>query len=241
MKKYYILLLSFLSLIGYAQGDDEPVAWAISVNRISATAVDLQFDATIADKWHLYSLKEFEDGPLPTEFTFEMDSLKVRLDGPMTSSEPKIEFDAIFEIDLPFFEYNARFTQRLELLDSSLEQISGEINYQACDDRLCIFRTEPFTLSLHGNAIVASSIEITSENQLRSAALTLNLKNKDYLQDALVNTEDSSPLLTLFLLGFLAGLIAILTPCVFPMIPLPVSFFLKQATSLRKGVFNALL
>jgi len=241
LKKYYILLLSFLSLIGYAQGDDEPVAWAISVNRISATAVDLQFDATIADKWHLYSLKEFEDGPLPTEFTFEMDSLKVRLDGPMTSSEPKIEFDAIFEIDLPFFEYNARFTQRLELLDPSLEQISGEINYQACDDRLCIFRTEPFTLSLHGNAIVASSIEITSENQLRSAALTLNLKNKDYLQDALVNTEDSSPLLTLFLLGFLAGLIAILTPCVFPMIPLTVSFFLKQATSLRKGVFNALL
>ena len=241
MKKYYILLLSFLSLIGYAQGDDEPVAWTISVNRISATAVDLQFDATIADKWHLYSLKEFEDGPLPTEFTFEMDSLKVRLDGPMTSSEPKIEFDAIFEIDLPFFEYKARFTQRLELLDSSLEQISGEINYQACDDRLCIFRTEPFTLSLQGNAIVASSIEITSENQLRSAALTLNLKNKDYLQDALVNTEDSSPLLTLFLLGFLGGLIAILTPCVFPMIPLTVSFFLKQATSLRKGVFNALL
>ena len=230
-----------MSLIGYAQGDDEPVAWAISVNRISATAVDLQFDATIADKWHLYSLKEFEDGPLPTEFTFLMDSLKVRLDGPMTSSEPKIEFDAIFEIDLPFFEYKARFTQRLELLDSSLEQISGEINYQACDDRLCIFRTEPFTLSLQGNAIVASNIEITSEDQLRSAALTLNLKNKDYLQDALVNTEDSSPLLTLFLLGFLGGLIAILTPCVFPMIPLTVSFFLKQATSLRKGVFNALL
>jgi hypothetical protein len=63
LKKYYILLLSFLSLIGYAQGDDEPVVWVISVNRISATAVDLQFDATIADKWHLYSLKEFEDGP----------------------------------------------------------------------------------------------------------------------------------------------------------------------------------
>ena len=241
MKKYYILLLSFLSLIGYAQGDDEPVAWTISVNRTSATAVDLQFDATIADKWHLYSLKEFEDGPLPTEFTFEMDSLKVRLDGPMTSSEPKIEFDAIFEIDLPFFEYKARFTQRLELLDSSLEQISGEINYQACDDRLCIFRTEPFTLSLQGNAIVASNIKITAEDQLRSAALTLNIKNKDYLQDALVNTDDSSPLLTLFLLGFLGGLIAILTPCVFPMIPLTVSFFLKQATSLRKGVFNALL
>ena len=241
MKNYYSLFLSFLSLISYAQGDEEPVVWTTSVNRISDTTVDLYFDATITDKWHLYSLEEFEDGPLPTEFTFELDSLKVRLDGPMTSSNPKIEFDEIFEIDLPFFEYKARFTQRLEILDPSLEQISGEINYQACDDRLCIFRTEPFTLSLQGKAIVASSIEITAEDQARSAALTLNLKNKDYLQETLVNTEDSSPLLTLFLLGFLGGLIAILTPCVFPMIPLTVSFFLKQATSLRKGVFNALL
>jgi len=241
LKNYYSLFLSFLSLISYAQGDEEPVVWTTSVNRISDTTVDLYFDATITDKWHLYSLEEFEDGPLPTEFTFELDSLKVRLDGPMTSSNPKIEFDEIFEIDLPFFEYKARFTQRLEILDPSLEQISGEINYQACDDRLCIFRTEPFTLSLQGKAIVSSSIEITAEDQARSAALTLNLKNKDYLQETLVNTEDSSPLLTLFLLGFLGGLIAILTPCVFPMIPLTVSFFLKQATSLRKGVFNALL
>ena len=241
MKKYYILFLSFLSLISYAQGDEEPVVWTTSVNRISTTTVDLHFDATITDKWHLYSLEEFEDGPLPTEFTFELDSLRVRLDGPMTSSKPIIEFDEIFEIDLPFFEYKARFTQRLQILDPSLEQFSGEINYQACDDRLCIFRTELFTLSLQGKAIVASSIEITAEDQARSAALTLNLKNKDYLQDALVNTEDSSPLLTLFLLGFLGGLIAILTPCVFPMIPLTVSFFLKEATSLRKGVFNALL
>ena len=241
MKKYYILFLFFLSLISHAQGDEEPVVWATSVNRISDTTVDLQFDATITDKWHLYSLEEFEDGPLPTEFAFELDSLKVRLDGPMTSSNPKIEFDEIFEIDLPFFEYKAQFTQRLEILDPSIEQISGEINYQACDDRLCIFRTEPFTLSIQGKAIVATSIEITAEDQARSAALTLNLKNKKYLQDALVNTEDSSPLMTLFLLGFLGGLIAILTPCVFPMIPLTVSFFLKQATSLRKGVFNALL
>ena len=241
MKKYYSLFLFFLSLICYAQGDEEPVVWTTSVNRISETIVDLHFDAIITDKWHLYSLEEFEDGPLPTEFTFELDSLKVRLDGPMTSSNPKIEFDEIFEIDLPFFEYKASFTQRLEILDPSLEQISGEINYQACDDRLCIFRTEPFTLSLQGKAIVTSNIEITAEDQARSAALTLNLKNKGYLQDALVNTEDSSPLLTLFLLGFLGGLIAILTPCVFPMIPLTVSFFLKQATSLRKGVFNALL
>ena len=90
LKKYYILFLSFLSLISYAQGDEEPVAWTTSVNRISATTVDLQFDATITDKWHLYSLEEFEDGPLPTEFTFEMDSLKVRLDGPMTSSNRKL-------------------------------------------------------------------------------------------------------------------------------------------------------
>jgi len=159
----------------------------------------------------------------------------------MQSDPPKIEFDQIFEIDLPFFEKEAKFSQGLTLLDTNVDEIRGEINYQACDDRVCIFRTEPFAFSLNGKAIVQSAIEITDQDKARSAALTLSLKNKALLTSGLVDEGDASPLLNLFLLGFLGGLIALLTPCVFPMIPLTVSFFLKQGTSLRKGIFNALL
>jgi thiol:disulfide interchange protein DsbD len=84
-------------------------------------------------------------------------------------------------------------------------------------------------------------IKVSEQDKARSAALSLSLKNKHFLSNGLVDEQDTSPLLNLFLLGFLGGLIALLTPCVFPMIPLTVSFFLKQGSSLRNGIFNALL
>ena len=241
LKKYFLLLFLFFGWVTFAQGEEEPVQWTTSIERLSATEAVLHFNAAIKEKWHLYSLKEFEDGPLPTEFTFVFDSLKIGLKGEMESSLPKVEFDQIFEIDLPFFEEEASFSQAIVLLDPAVEEIRGEINYQACDDKVCIFRTEPFAFSLTGEVIAASTIEVTEEDKARSAALTLSLKNKELLSSGLVDEEDASPLLNLFLLGFLGGLIALLTPCVFPMIPLTVSFFLKQGSSLRKGIFNALL
>ena len=224
-----------------AQTEEEPVRWTTSIDRISNDAVVLQFDATIAEKWHLYSLEEFTDGPLPTEFTFVFDSLKIQLDGETTSGTPKTAFDEIFQIDLPFFDQAAQFRQQFKLLDPNAKEISGEINYQACDDRVCIFRTEPFTIMLDGSKAELASIELTASDIARSEALTLSLKNKAYLTSSVNESANSSPYLNLFLLGFLGGLIALLTPCVFPMIPLTVSFFLKQGKGLRQGIFNALL
>ena len=241
LKKLILFILACLPLITVAQTEEEPVVWTTSVERISKDVVALQFDATIAEQWHLYSLEEFEDGPLPTEFTFVFDSLKIQLEGKTTSGAPKTAFDEIFQIDLPFFDGEAQFTQRFRLLDPNAKQISGEINYQACDDRVCIFRTEPFQIMLDGSEAAVAKVELTAADLARSKALTLSLKNKSYLTSSIDSTNDASPFLNLFLLGFLGGLIALLTPCVFPMIPLTVSFFLKQGNSLRQGILNALL
>ena len=224
-----------------AQTEEEPVIWTTSVDRISKNVITLQFDATIAEQWHLYSLEEFDDGPLPTEFTFVFDSLQIQLEGKTTSGTPKRAFDEIFQIDLPFFDNEAQFTQRFTLLDPNAKQISGEINYQACDDRVCIFRTEPFQIMLDGSEATVAKVELTTVDLARSKTLTLSLKNKAYLTSSIDPADDTSPFLKLFLLGFLGGLIALLTPCVFPMIPLTVSFFLKQGNSLRQGILNALL
>ena len=237
---YLFLLLSFTQLL-LAQNEDEPVQWTTQLNKISEAVVELEFNASIAEKWHLYSLEEFEEGPLPTEFIFVFDSLKLSLAGSTTSGIPKVEFDQIFQIDLPFFDNEAVFKQQFKLLDPSAKEISGEINYQACDDRVCIFRTEPFRIALDGTALQQTEIELTEQDKARSAALTLNLKNREYLESQLNAMESNSPYWNLFFLGFLGGLIALLTPCVFPMIPLTVSFFLKQSSSLRTGIFNALL
>ena len=94
---------------------------------------------------------------------------------------------------------------------------------------------------LDGSEAKIEDIALTKEDIKRSEALTLNLKNKEYLTDGIEQSGNNSPFFNLFLLGFLGGLIALLTPCVFPMIPLTVSFFLKQGKGLRQGIFNALL
>ena len=233
--------MSCLPLMVMAQSEEEPIKWTTSIDRISKNEITLQFDATIAEKWHLYSLEEFTDGPLPTEFTFVFDSLKIQLDGKTTSGTPKTAFDEIFQIDLPFFDQAAQFRQQFKLLDPKAKEISGEINYQACDDRVCIFRTEPFKISLDGSEVKLDEVELTAKDIARSKALTLSLKNKEYLTSSIDKSTNSSPFFNLFLLGFLGGLIALLTPCVFPMIPLTVSFFLKQGNGLRQGILNALL
>ena len=237
---YYLIFLSF-SFLSFAQVEEEPVQWTTQLNRISETRVALEFKASIAEKWHLYSLEEFEDGPLPTEFVFTYDTLKLTPAGPITSGTPKVEFDQIFEIDLPFFDTEATFKQQFEVLDATASEISGEINYQACDDRVCIFRTETFRIALDGSKLKEEELALSEKDLARSAALTLDLKNKEVLVRQLGTSSTNSLYWNLFFLGFLGGLIALLTPCVFPMIPLTVSFFLKQGSSLRTGIFNALL
>ena len=240
MKKHLLILFVFFCMGIYAQTDDEPVVWDYSWERRSDTKIEIQFKATVFEKWHLYGIELPEDGPLPTEFIFEIDSTKFALSEPIKQSIPKFEYDPIFEIDLSFFDGEAIFTQVVDLIDSSLDLIAGEIVYQACDDRVCIFRSENFAIALKKGATI-SSLELDQKSLERSKALTLNLKNKEYLKSSLNDSEKEYPFLNLFLLGFFGGIIALLTPCVFPMIPLTVSFFLKQAKSLRKGVSNALL
>jgi len=241
LKKILIAFILLISLTNHAQEFKEPLSWTTRLERISASEFNLYFEASIIEKWHLYSLQEFEEGPLPTEFIYQLDSLKVQLIGPPSSSSPTLEFDEVFQIDLPFFANEARFTQRIKLLDKNVTSISGEINYQACDDRVCIFRTEPFVFSFNGDLVRVPTISVSNEDRRKSNALQLDLKNREYLANSLNVVTKSSSFWNLFFLGFLGGLIALLTPCVFPMIPLTVSFFLKQAGSLRKGIFQAFL
>ena len=238
---FYFFFFFFLSFFAQAQNAEEPVQWTTHLNRISDTLVELEFKASIAEKWHLYSLEEFDDGPLPTEFVFVYDSLQLGLVGPTASGTPKVEFDQIFQIDLPFFDEQADFKQQFKLLDPLAKEISGEINYQACDDRVCIFRTETFRVALDGTTLQEEVIVLTEQDKAQSAALTLDLKNTAVLDADRYASEEDPAFWNLFLLGLLGGLIALLTPCVFPMIPLTVSFFLKQGSSLRAGMFNAFL
>lgn len=235
MKTCLLFLFGILTL--QAQFE-EPVVWESKVEQLAEDRYQLIFEADIAPNWHLYSQFSDPEGAIPTEFVFDQtDSFK--LVGNVTESESVVDYDQVFEMDLTYFNDSAIFQQQIQVLDDRLTQIKVEINYQACDDELCIFRTETFALSLDGSVAVVE-LDVDEKSQALSAELKLALKETQYLESATVKEGTYAPL-NIFLLGFFGGLLALLTPCVFPMIPLTVSFFLKQSTTKSKGIFNALL
>ena len=233
--KWVMFLLG--TIFVQAQLDSEPVVWETYIEKTEDNCIILFFEASIAPKWHLYSQFSSKDGALPTEFVFNPSGYE-RI-GKVEESTSVTEYDNVFEMDLTYFNDRATFQQELFISDSSLSTISVEVNYQACDDKLCIFRSEIFRFSLDGND-VASKLVTDETSQRLSSELKLELLNTDLLESTL-SEEITNSLSNIFLLGFIAGLLALLTPCVFPMIPLTVSFFLKQANSRSNGVYNALL
>ena len=235
MKAWILFLFGIL----YLQAQfEEPIVWESSLEQLSKDRFLLKFEAKIKPKWHLYSQFSNPEGAIPTEFVFD-DLNGYQLIGTVEEGESITEFDKVFEMDLTYFNNKASFQQEIQITSSDLTQIKVEINYQACDDELCIFRSETLVISLDGS-VTALKLEVDEKSQRLSKALELELSETQYLESTTSKEGTYSPL-NIFLLGFFGGFLALLTPCVFPMIPLTVSFFLKQSNSKSKGIFNALL
>ena len=177
------LLLLFTILFATILKAQEPVTWVTEFEKVSNTEYVLNFEATIIQNWHLYALDLPKDGPLPTEFVFKNEGLAYELVGAIKASESITEFDPIFEMELSYFDKKVSFRQRIRLLKSETSQISGEINYQACDDKVCIFREESFDFNLSSDLvepIVEKNIDAASK--LKSEKLTISFKDKSLLE-----------------------------------------------------------
>ena len=235
MKKWLVFILWSSFVSGQIQ---EPVIWETSV--ISDTIKNIytiRLKANIEKNWHLYSQFSDPNGAIPTEFKFKKNK-KYRLIGRVNETESTVAYDEVFEMDLSYFTEKAVFTQKIEIFDTNLNKIEAEVNYQACDDKLCIFRNENFYITLDGSNFLNNQT-IDKRSKDLSSSLKLNLKNTSFINKT-QNEEGIYSYFNVFILGFIGGLLALLTPCVFPMIPLTVSFFLKQSISSKRGVFNAL-
>ncbi len=233
-----ILLCSVLS--SFSQDDDNPVLWSHEVNKISNTEYDLIVKATIFEGWHVYSQNTPDGGSLPSTFTYDKAGIDYELVGKTKESGTITEYSDIFEVDETFFKKNAVFTQRIKLLDPKLKQIDVNLFYQVCKE-VCIAVDKDFSFSLDGGAVVKTEKTVDDRSLAMTNALKLDLKNKELLYNAEDAIGSGTGIWGIFALGFLGGLIALLTPCVFPMIPLTVSFFTKQSKHRSKGVFNAVL
>jgi thiol:disulfide interchange protein DsbD len=235
--KIKVMLFLFWCIVANAQLEKEPVFWEIQLEQTNNRQYTLVFKAVIETNWHLYSQFSNKNGAFPTEFIFNPKGYQ-RI-GEVKESTSITDYDKVFEMDLTYFNDTATFRQEIELEDIDLSNLSVEVNYQVCDDKLCVFRTETFVFSFDGKE-VENSLNTDARSQVLSKALKLDLKETQFLETELTN-ETSKSIWNIFFLGFIGGLLALLTPCVFPMIPLTVSFFLKQAATKSKGVYNALL
>src|SRR5690606_23637351 len=236
-----LFICVFSMLIGYGQSDKDPALWTYEAEKISDTEYNLVIKADIYEGWYIFSQFTDENGSLPSELTFVRAGEEYELVGPTTESETMTEYSDIFEVNETFFREKAVFTQRIKLLDPTVTQVEVGLFYQICNE-VCIPKDEVFYISLTGEEVVITEKEVDDRSKELGAALMVDLKNKELLvagdRD---HVDERTGAWVIFGLGFLGGLIALLTPCVFPMIPLTVSFFTKQSGNKSRGIVNALL
>ena len=234
MKVKFLLFVFFVfSQFNLAQ---EPVSFTTSVKKISDGTFELITSSKIEKNWRLYSQNLIDGGAIPTEFVFN-NTKDFELIGDVMESKSITKFDPIFNIDQSYFIDQSTFTQSIKISNKSITSISAIIAYQACDDMVCIFREAELVFNLDGSINDIINEDLTSLIYEDSNPLVIDLKNTELLETYSSSENLSSNLyLNLLILGFIGGLLALLTPCVFPMIPLTVSFFTSKGSN---SSFNA--
>lgn len=241
-KVFLFSLLSLFFSFNLFSQELDPVKWKSSIKKLSNEEYELIYTASIDEHWHFYSIVPADPdglGPIATEFTFLDKENNYELVGEIQETESIRIFEEAFDMEVNYFENQATFKQRIRLLNPNIEFIKAEVFFQACDAEKCL-QPENFELitALDGSEIVKEEIEIDERSKQLSEELNLKVTGWDKYESQDV---EGKSYFTIFLLGFLGGLIALLTPCVFPMIPLTVSFFTKSSKDSKKGLFNSVL
>ena len=242
MRYLISLLLAAASLVVCAQQDDikTPITWDNSFEMVSDTEAVASFTATIDNGWHLYSTQLPDGGPSPTVVVWDKIS-GLEPTGDLTPDHAPIEkVDEMFELTLSWWEQKVTLTQHFKVTDPSTVYLEGYVEYSSCNDETCIPPTkEPFTFS--GNASAATTDNASEQDAANAQLSAASELPATWTPVDTSGAEDSQSgsLWYIFLGGFLGGLLALLTPCVWPMIPLTVSFFLKKSGSRAKSILNA--
>lgn len=221
----FLITLTLLLTIGIGQAQIlDPVRWNTEVVKESDTEYTLVARAIIDQGWHLYSQEIPADGPIPTSFVFPEDA-SFELLGEITESNGKTEFDPVFEMKIKYFENQAQFRQRIKVQDSETTVIESQVRFMVCDDTRCLPPAyETLTFNLSGQS---------GNSEQKTEVVKLEKVEPG-------DQKSGKGLWGIFFIAFLSGFAALLTPCVFPMIPMTVSFFTKQSKDRATGIRNAI-
>ena len=223
----------FLIIICQIINAQNPIKFVTEVNKLSNDNYQLIINGEIEENWRLYSIYIEEGGAIPTEIILNITNANdYEITGNVIESPTITKFDPIFGLDQTYFVEKNSFTQNIKINNKNLKKIFGKIAYQACDDSVCIFRESDLEFNLDGSSVSIINDDLSKLNPSEANPLLINLKNTEYLDDKSSNMVSSgNNLIDLIILGFLGGFLALLTPCVFPMIPLTVSFFNNKEKS----------
>lgn len=267
------LLLFFVCAVTAMAQMQDPVHFKSELKQISGTEVEIVFTATIDDGWHVYSTDLPDGGPISA--TFNVDKIEgAELVGKLTPvGKEENKFDQMFQMQVRFFEHNAKFVQKLKITGATFS-IEGYMQYGACNDQNCLPPTDVnFSFKGKGDAKAAAATPAPSKKDEAVATETSEAQEADTLAADATAANDSvaagahaavsgdsdlwTPVikelnvfdnhtessnnswLYIFFAGFVGGLIALFTPCVWPIIPMTVSFFLKRASDKKKGIRDA--
>ena len=256
MKKIFFLLLAFLAFTHVNSQILNPVKWKTRVEKISETEFNLVFEGDLDPDWHLYSQFTPDGGPIPLEITFKEAAGNYQLVGKALESKTKTAFNDTFGVDEIFFSDKFTVKQKVKIINLKLTSIDSEVDYQVCKE-VCINGNKKLKFDLP--KIVASKIvavPVTAEE-------TETAKNIDTISIVAVDTvakespvvdevtaeqpkveetkEEADSLWTIFFLACAAGFTALLTPCVFPLLPMTVSYFTKTSKTKAAGIKNAII
>ena len=251
MKKAFLLslVLTIFSYVSAFAQIQDPVQFRSEWKTVSETEAEIVFTGTIDAGWHVYSTDLGDGGPISA--TFNIDKMEgLELDGKLTPQGKEVEnFDKLFEMKVRYFENKATFVQKLKITGANYF-IEGYLEYGACNDENCLPPTAvSFTYSGKGvaggtNAATEKEAEATAPAQ--ETTVNNQVATSDYWTPVIdqlnafgEENATNQSWIYIFIAGFLGGFVALFTPCVWPIIPMTVSFFLKRSKDKKKGIRDA--
>jgi len=219
----------------------KPVKWSFDTKRVNDSEYELLLKAEIDRSWHVYAIDIPEGGPIPTSFTFNP-SENYEIVGKLITPEAIEKYDKAFEMDLRYYDDGAVFRQRIRMLSDKPFEVTGELEFMACDDSRCLPpEYVEFAFSLPG----ASSVEPAGAKPTTATIPAIDTMPLVSTPEETIQTvpdrRDTSSLWAFFFIALGVGFIGLLTPCVYPMIPMTVTFFMNASQNKVKAKTQALV
>jgi len=246
MRKIIFVVLAFLAFVKGNSQILDPVKWTTKIEKKSENRYLLIFNGVIEKDWHMYSQFTADGGSLPMEVIFKNQKGNFNIIGKAKESKTTTAFNDIFGVNETFFEGKAQITQEISITNPKIQNVEVDLNYQVCKEA-CINLEKKFYFPIPTISKAEAKIIIKSDTIKTDTLASLAEAGKETLVIPAVTkvippvSHPQRGLWSIFFIAFVSGFAALLTPCVFPMIPMTVSFFTKQSKTKAKGVRNAII